>query len=171
MKIIVALLGIFVSALTGYLLTKLFDYLFKIIKDRRWVFYTVAGVFALGFTFMYFVSPYFRDVLKAWFYASTTEQQCFFDARIDNPNGADTESLAHQYITDANTTVSWTPTNCVLDIKAYQKTALIGHVEGKNPGETMIQDVTDGHSGLIELKIFQPGFETASNNIWIEVKP
>ena len=170
MKLMVALLGALVSALVGYALTKLFDYFFKILKGKPWVLYAVAGVFALGFIFAYSVSPYFRDVLKAWFNASPTERQCFFDAQIDKPKGADAPSGAHGFLVDPTTLISWTPTNCVLVIQAYQSTVLLNQVEDRNPEEATILYVTNGHIGTIELKIFQRGFVTASDSVWIEVK-
>lgn len=174
MKLIIALVGALISALFGFLLSKLFEYLFGKVRDLKLsprIFYAVAGIFAFGFIFYYSVSPRFRDVLKAWSDASPTERQCFFDAQIDRPKGADAETSAHAYITDANTPISWTPTNCVLDVVAYQNTNPLNKVPNLNPGEATIQDITKGPSGTIELKIFQHGFVTASDSVWIEVKP
>ncbi len=171
MNLFVAFLGALASAAVGYGVTKLFDYLFKIFKEKRWVSFAVAGVFALGFISAYLASPYFRDVLKAWLDASPTERQCFFEARIDNPNGADAQSGAHGFITAPNTPISWSPTNCMLVIQAYQNTVLLDQVKNRRPGEAMVQDINRGRSGEIELKIFQDGFETASHYVWLEVSP
>src|SRR3990172_616434 len=113
MNLMVAFLGAVVSAAVGYAVTKLFDYLFKILKEKRWVYFAVAGVFALIFIVSYFASAYFRDVLKAYTYASPTERQCFFDARINDPRGADARSGAHSFSTAPNNKISWSPSDCV----------------------------------------------------------
>lgn len=171
MNLLVAFFGAVASAALGYAVTKLFDYLFKNLKEKRWIYFAVAGVFALLFVFFYSSSPYFRDAIKAYTSATPMERECFFEARITDPRGADSRTGAHAYNTKRDNDISWSPSDCVMVIQAYQENVPIQQLTNKNPNEAGVEDLTTGYSGEIEIKIFKEGFETATHSIWIEVEP
>lgn len=167
--IILWVIGIILSVVVQYFVEKWLRPLIE--KWRRYI--ISIGVAVIFFVvFAYFVFPYVQDVFKA-VVSSPTDQRCFFDSEIYSPAGASDETTAslERYEFSLNTKVSWEPNDCVMVVQAYQGNTMLAEFKDQETDEVTIQQVTEGRTGVVEIKIFRKGFKTSTSNVWITVLP
>jgi hypothetical protein len=104
-------------------------------------------------------------------FSNSTDRQCFFNAHLTNPKGAELEIDAKLYDVPLDTQITWEPNSCVMVVQGYQEHDLVKELDSQETGEPTVRQATFSTTGETELKIFREGFETPSNSIWIRVVP